>query len=173
MRTDQIMALLLAEVHRPKPGLTDDESDQLEKGLSSALYGLERQTVAEIVANAITDPTSFLEDLRDVFLKKGYDEDYFIDFRHLHKWDSGEKIPFCCAAMKEHAERVCKDPLSDGAECVAPQCPDKVIWCDETQNKFGIIIHDGGTAFYDISFCPWCGKICPSAGFIDENETDK
>jgi len=24
--------------------------------------------------------------------------------------------------------------------------------------RYGIIIHDGGGSFYEINFCPWCGK---------------
>jgi hypothetical protein len=37
-------------------------------------------------------------------------------------------------------------------------CPDCVIHYAEKSPEYGIIIHDGGTSFIVIQFCPWCGK---------------
>ena len=34
-------------------------------------------------------------------------------------------------------------------------CPDKIINYSEKQNIYGIIIHDGGSSFIEIEFCPW------------------
>jgi len=35
-------------------------------------------------------------------------------------------------------------------------CPDALV-C-KTKNGFGLIIHDGGSSFVSIEYCPWCGK---------------
>jgi len=62
------------------------------------------------------------------------------------------KKEFCCESMKYHIEHKCdvhKDPFD---------CPDKIINYSEKQNIYGIIIHDGGSSFIEIEFCPWCGK---------------
>jgi ribosomal protein S27AE len=37
-------------------------------------------------------------------------------------------------------------------------CPDCLIHYGEKTGEYGIIIHDGGTSFLTIQFCPWCGK---------------
>jgi len=34
-------------------------------------------------------------------------------------------------------------------------CPDAVI--TRTNKGFGLIIHDGGSSFIAIDYCPWCG----------------
>jgi hypothetical protein len=35
-------------------------------------------------------------------------------------------------------------------------CPDKLIIFDNKNNQYGLIIHDGGTSWIGIDFCPWC-----------------
>jgi ribosomal protein S27AE len=37
-------------------------------------------------------------------------------------------------------------------------CPDCLIHYIKETQEYGIIIHDGGTSFTVIQFCPWCGK---------------
>jgi hypothetical protein len=37
-------------------------------------------------------------------------------------------------------------------------CPDALIHFAESTGEHGIIIHDGGSSFVTILFCPWCGK---------------
>ena len=37
-------------------------------------------------------------------------------------------------------------------------CPDNVITYNEKTGKYGLIIHDGGSSYYKIAFCPWCGQ---------------
>ena len=62
------------------------------------------------------------------------------------------KKEFCCESMKYHVESKCdihKSPFD---------CPDKIINYSTKQNIYGIIIHDGGSSFIEINFCPWCGK---------------
>jgi len=37
-------------------------------------------------------------------------------------------------------------------------CPDNLLFYSKKSNRYGIIIHDGGSSFIVISYCPWCGK---------------
>ena len=54
--------------------------------------------------------------------------------------------------MKYHLEYKC-----DIHENVF-DCPDHVIHFSKSKKPKGIIIHDGGTSYYKIKFCPFCGK---------------
>lgn len=36
-------------------------------------------------------------------------------------------------------------------------CPDQLIAYLNTSQLYGLIIHDGGTSFIKIAYCPWCG----------------
>ncbi len=58
----------------------------------------------------------------------------------------------CCLAMgKQIAHRCDKHP--DPFDC-----PDNLIHFAEVDGNYGIIIHDGGSSFVTIEFCPWCGR---------------
>jgi hypothetical protein len=35
--------------------------------------------------------------------------------------------------------------------------PDAIIRFHKTTKDYGIPIHDGGSSFIEIEFCPWCG----------------
>ena len=35
---------------------------------------------------------------------------------------------------------------------------DSIITHTAKRKQFGIPIHDGGSSFIKINFCPWCGK---------------
>jgi hypothetical protein len=59
---------------------------------------------------------------------------------------------YCCDSMRYHATYRCAqhpDPFA---------CPDNLIMHDPESGDFGLIIHDGGSSYIRISFCPWCGK---------------
>jgi hypothetical protein len=61
----------------------------------------------------------------------------------------------CCETMTDKANYVCKqhkDPFD---------CPDNLIFYSAKFDEYGIIIHDGGSSFIEISFCPWCGTKLP------------
>ena len=61
-----------------------------------------------------------------------------------------EEFVFCCPDMRRNVEHRCEqhgDP-SD--------CPDALV--GRFGDEFGIRIHDGGTSFVTIRFCPWCGS---------------
>jgi hypothetical protein len=36
-------------------------------------------------------------------------------------------------------------------------CPDNLIHYSSESGVYGLIIHDGGSSFSKINFCPWCG----------------
>lgn len=63
---------------------------------------------------------------------------------------------YCCDEMKSQLEFKCEEH-SDKFDC-----PDVLILkLDSKLQKraeYGLIIHDGGSSFKKISFCPWCGK---------------
>jgi hypothetical protein len=56
----------------------------------------------------------------------------------------------CCADMQRDLDRRCPEH-HDRFDCA-----DMVIHKTESGN-YGLIIHDGGSSFYAIKFCPWCG----------------
>jgi hypothetical protein len=66
-------------------------------------------------------------------------------------------VSHCCEEMRQQAERVCDQHL-DRFECA-----DCVIDYSPTFREYGLIIHDGGTSSYRISFCPWCGVRLPES----------
>jgi hypothetical protein len=36
-------------------------------------------------------------------------------------------------------------------------CPDALMYFSASRGEYGIIVHDGGTSWVAIAFCPWCG----------------
>ena len=66
MRTDQLMALLYAEVHRSDATAT--EYEQLERGLVLALYSMNQTDLAAIIAEAtFTNESGFKEYLDEAY----------------------------------------------------------------------------------------------------------
>lgn len=61
-------------------------------------------------------------------------------------------MKYCCKKMGEQIAWECKDhpDLSD--------CPDALIVRSEKYGIFGLRIHDGGSSYVEIAFCPWCGS---------------
>ena len=60
-------------------------------------------------------------------------------------------MPHCCEDMKRNVETRCEmhpDPF---------ECPDHLIFCGSRPRWYGIIVHDGGSSFIVINYCPWCG----------------
>jgi len=56
----------------------------------------------------------------------------------------------CCETFQSHIERTC-DQHSNPYDCA-----DAIVI--KNANGFGIPIHDGGSSFIGIAFCPWCGS---------------
>lgn len=63
----------------------------------------------------------------------------------------------CCNEMGRQLKRAC------GVHPDRWDCPDCVITYSQSRGTFGLMIHDGGTSSYHISFCPWCGMRLPES----------
>jgi hypothetical protein len=46
-------------------------------------------------------------------------------------------------------------------------CPDCLVAKSEISGAYGLIIHDGGSSFVQIDFCPWCGTKLPDPVEVD------
>jgi hypothetical protein len=46
-------------------------------------------------------------------------------------------------------------------------CPDALVTV--VRGGYGLFVHDGGSSFIEIAFCPWCGSKLPK---ISEPEDD-
>lgn len=57
----------------------------------------------------------------------------------------------CCARMETDLTQRC-DVHEDRFDCA-----DALIFFSEDDMTYGLIIHDGGSSFSRISYCPWCG----------------
>lgn len=62
-----------------------------------------------------------------------------------------ERGEYCCQRLDYHLNQVCAFHKDDPYTC-----PDSVIV--KTGKGFGLPIHDGGSSFIEIKFCPWCGS---------------
>ena len=63
----------------------------------------------------------------------------------------------CCSRMKEAVETVC-DQHADPFDC-----PDVLLYYTPKFDEYGIIVHDGGSSFLGIDYCPWCGSKLPES----------
>jgi hypothetical protein len=50
-------------------------------------------------------------------------------------------------------------------------CPDNLITYVSYADEYGIIIHDGGSSYIQIGFCPWCGTKLPESKQVLRVET--
>jgi hypothetical protein len=56
----------------------------------------------------------------------------------------------CCDMMAGELRAPCPDHEPQAA------CPDRVI-TRTTDGAYGLPVHDGGTSYITITYCPWCG----------------
>jgi len=42
-------------------------------------------------------------------------------------------------------------------------CADNLIYYSKKLDEYGIIIHDGGSSWAVMEFCPWCGTKLPES----------
>ena len=61
----------------------------------------------------------------------------------------------CCEMMRSNVESVCEQHPN------RYDCPDCLIHYGARNRSYGIIIHDGGSSYIQISHCPWCGTKLP------------
>ncbi|TYB69978.1 hypothetical protein FXF51_05200 [Nonomuraea sp. PA05] len=62
----------------------------------------------------------------------------------------------CCADMAGHLEHRCEthaDPFD---------CPNAVVVYVAESRSYVLPVHDGGSSFIAIRYCPWCGVRLPS-----------
>ena len=64
---------------------------------------------------------------------------------------------YCCTNMAYHMieDKKEKQELKRDPEYINY---DAIITYDKSHKSFGIPIHDGGSSYISIKFCPWCGK---------------
>jgi hypothetical protein len=63
----------------------------------------------------------------------------------------------CCKDMQREVERICEEHPDRF------DCPDCLVQYSSKFREYGIIIHDGGSSFCGIRFCPWCGTRLPES----------
>ena len=61
----------------------------------------------------------------------------------------------CCEMMRSNVEYTCDmhADRSDCGDCIIDHWP--------SSNRYGIMIHDGGSSMIIIGYCPWCGTKLP------------
>ena len=63
----------------------------------------------------------------------------------------------CCDEMRQQVEREC-DLHPDRS-----YCPDALVTYSPRWREYGLIVHDGGSSWVSIRFCPWCGSRLPES----------
>lgn len=64
----------------------------------------------------------------------------------------------CCEEMRRQVTRVCEQ------HPVRFDCPDCLVHYRENCHEYGLIVHDGGSSFILIHYCPWCGACLSDEG---------
>jgi|GEM_PF-1574122 len=82
-----------------------------------------------------------------------------------HHWELKNRIKqsginpgkHCCVEMEYHLleSTRAKEVLKEDPEYINY---DAVITWDKSRRLYGIPIHDGGSSYIRIKYCPWCGK---------------
>jgi hypothetical protein len=70
--------------------------------------------------------------------------------------------PTCCETLAYYLERECPthpDPWD---------CPDRLFY-RATDGEIGIVIHDGGSSFVTMLYCPFCSSALPLSASRSEN----
>lgn len=57
----------------------------------------------------------------------------------------------CCERMEYDLNQKCDH------HPIRTDCPDMLIYLNNKNNEYGLIIHDGGSSYIKINYCPWCG----------------
>ncbi|HTF81366.1 MAG TPA: hypothetical protein VL947_06570 [Cytophagales bacterium] len=65
---------------------------------------------------------------------------------------------YCCAEM---ANRLIDQKKAGAAKQFDSDC---TMRYDRSQKLYGLPIHDGGTSYISIQYCPWCGKLLKPPG---------
>lgn len=57
----------------------------------------------------------------------------------------------CCERMDQQLNFRCPEHADPS------DCPDALVSYSTRSGRYGLRIHDGGSACIEIDFCPWCG----------------
>lgn len=60
----------------------------------------------------------------------------------------------CCERMRYFLQRSGKNSDFDS---------DDILYYNLKFDEYGIVIHDGGTSYITIQYCPWCGQKLPDS----------
>jgi len=73
--------------------------------------------------------------------------------------DHARRIPpdVCCTRMAARLSEQC------GRHADPFDCPDNVIYWSAPFDEYGLIVHDGGTSYLLVEYCPWCGRRLPES----------
>ncbi|HTJ74835.1 MAG TPA: hypothetical protein VL337_05675 [Acidimicrobiales bacterium] len=63
----------------------------------------------------------------------------------------------CCARMRQSVEHQC------AAHPDPQDCPDHLVTYVAKFREYGLVVHDGGSAYVRIDYCPWCGSRLPDS----------
>ena len=64
---------------------------------------------------------------------------------------------YCCEQMKYFIKQKC-EKHDNMAECAST-----IMVYEERFDEYGIVIHDSGTSYVQIAYCPWCGWKLPES----------
>ena len=64
----------------------------------------------------------------------------------------------CCEQMAQRVNHRCETHPD------VFDCPDNLIYRSAESGEYGIVVHDGGSSFVRIGYCPWCGTKLPEPG---------
>jgi hypothetical protein len=67
-----------------------------------------------------------------------------------------EEAEVCCEAMRAQLNWACEH------HAAASDCPDALVGRFGPLRCYGLYVHDGGSSFVEIQFCPWCGARLPT-----------
>lgn len=73
---------------------------------------------------------------------------------------NSDEVKSCCEQMRTEATRICAMHPNRA------DCPDCIIV--KSGCEFGIAVHDGGSSWITISFCPWCGSSLEAEAAVTE-----
>lgn len=65
--------------------------------------------------------------------------------------------PHCCGQMRLAVEERCEQHPN------RYDCPDALVDYVEKFDEYGLIVHDGGSSYVVIDYCPWCGAKLPES----------
>jgi len=73
---------------------------------------------------------------------------------------------YCCDDMRRQLNRRCPDHPERAT------CPDALVGRFGRARSIGLYVHDGGSSYVTIRYCPWCGAPLASAQTVPGGSED-